>query len=180
MMSPLNEWQNFYVIAGSAAGALTGLQFVVMALMADLPKMNQESEAVSVFSTPSIVNFSVVLLLSSVLVMPWKGLGSLSVFWGVAGIAGIAYTTRIGWRFKKQKAYAPVFEDYLCRIILPVVAYCTLAAATWLVRVNATAALYLVAACALLLLFTRIHDAWDNATFLVFYKRGEVDPKDPK
>ena len=31
----LAQWQNFYVIAGSSAGALTGLQFVVMALIAD-------------------------------------------------------------------------------------------------------------------------------------------------
>ena len=30
----LQSWTNFYVIVGSSAGALTGLQFVVMALVA--------------------------------------------------------------------------------------------------------------------------------------------------
>jgi hypothetical protein len=29
-MNPLTEWQNFYMIVGSSAGALTGLQFVVI------------------------------------------------------------------------------------------------------------------------------------------------------
>ena len=33
--SQLADWENFYVIVGSSAGALTGLQFVVIALIAD-------------------------------------------------------------------------------------------------------------------------------------------------
>ncbi len=32
----LTPWANYYVIVGSSAGALTGLQFVVIALLADL------------------------------------------------------------------------------------------------------------------------------------------------
>ncbi len=37
-MTALGRWQNFYVIVGSSAGALIGLQFVVMALVADMPR----------------------------------------------------------------------------------------------------------------------------------------------
>ena len=33
-LSALSAWENFYVIIGSSAGALTGLQFVVIALAA--------------------------------------------------------------------------------------------------------------------------------------------------
>ena len=33
-MSELAEWDSFYVIVGSAAGALIGLQFVVIRLIA--------------------------------------------------------------------------------------------------------------------------------------------------
>ena len=179
-MTPLTEWQNFYEIVGSAAGALTGLQFVVMALMADLPKMESESEAVGVFSTPSIVNFGVVLMLAAVFVMPWRSLRSISIIWEVAGGIGILYTAITGWRFGRQKAYKPVFEDYFFRVILPIIGYSALAAATFLARFNQRAALFQVAAVTLLLLFVGIHDAWDNATFLVFFKRGEVDPKNPK
>jgi hypothetical protein len=32
-MTALSGWENFYVIVGSSAGALIGLQFVVMALI---------------------------------------------------------------------------------------------------------------------------------------------------
>jgi predicted acylesterase/phospholipase RssA len=37
-MTALAGWENFYVIVGSSAGALIGLQFVVMALVANLPR----------------------------------------------------------------------------------------------------------------------------------------------
>ena len=33
-LPPLTEWETFYVIVGSSAAALTGLQFVVIALLA--------------------------------------------------------------------------------------------------------------------------------------------------
>ncbi|PYR18792.1 MAG: hypothetical protein DMF98_25350 [Acidobacteria bacterium] len=36
-MSEFAEWDSFYVIVGSAAGALIGLQFVVLTLIAERP-----------------------------------------------------------------------------------------------------------------------------------------------
>jgi hypothetical protein len=173
-MIPLSEWQNFYIIMGSAAGGLTGLQFVVMALIADMPAIDEESQAVTVFSTPSIVNFGVVLLLAAVLVMPWRSITPISIIWGVAGALGILYTSFTGWRFKKQRAYVPVFEDYFFRVIMPVIGYAVLGAAAFTAKTHERAALFQVAAVALMLLFVGIHDAWDNATYLILYKRSEV------
>jgi len=34
-MTALDGWENFYVIVGSSAGALIGLQFVVITLIAN-------------------------------------------------------------------------------------------------------------------------------------------------
>jgi hypothetical protein len=175
----LYEWQNFYEIVGSAAGALTGLQFVVMALMANLPAVEAESQAISAFSTPSVVNFCVVLALAALQAMPFHNLSHLSILWGAAGVIGIVYTSITARRFHTQSAYSPVFEDWFYRIILPVVGYCALIAAAFIARFHLTAALFQVAAVTLLLLFIGIHDAWDTATFLIFYKRGQVDPKNP-
>ena len=36
-MTALSGWENFYVIVGSSAGALIGLQFVVITRIADIP-----------------------------------------------------------------------------------------------------------------------------------------------
>ena len=61
-MTPLDGWENFYVIVGSSAGALIGLQFVVLTLIAARPQMGSP-EAGAAFATPSVVHFAVVLLL---------------------------------------------------------------------------------------------------------------------
>ena len=70
-MSELSEWDSFYVIVGSAAGALVGLQFVVMTLIAERPPV-RSPEAGSAFATPTVLHFSSVLLLSAVLRAPWR------------------------------------------------------------------------------------------------------------
>ena len=44
-MPELTQWNNFYVILGSSAGALIGLQFVVVALIADLPHARADEQA---------------------------------------------------------------------------------------------------------------------------------------
>ena len=52
-VSPLNQWDNFYVIIGSSAGALTGLQFVVIALVAEAQAASSMLE-IRAFGTPEL------------------------------------------------------------------------------------------------------------------------------
>lgn len=61
IMSELAKWDSFYVIVGSAAGALIGLQFVVMTLIAERPRI-RVPEAGAAFATPTIVHFGAALL----------------------------------------------------------------------------------------------------------------------
>jgi hypothetical protein len=70
--SLFTPWQSFYVIVGSSGAALTGLQFVVMALIAEADRKGS-SEAVSAFGTPTVVHFCMVLAASAVLSAPWRG-----------------------------------------------------------------------------------------------------------
>jgi hypothetical protein len=69
-MLDLAKWSSFYVIAGSAAGALIGLQFVVMTLIAGGPAL-RAAEAGAAFATPTIIHFGVVLLLSAAASVPF-------------------------------------------------------------------------------------------------------------
>ena len=54
-MVQLKEWENFYVIVASAAGALIGLQFAVMTLIAERPPA-RAAETGAAFATPTIVH----------------------------------------------------------------------------------------------------------------------------
>ena len=76
-MSELAAWDSFYVIVGSAAGALIGLQFVVMTLIAERPRV-RAAEAGAAFATPTIVHFSAVLLLAALLRAPWPAISIAS------------------------------------------------------------------------------------------------------
>jgi len=44
-MTALSGWENFYVIVGSSAGALIGLQFVVITLIANRPTAPGQAQA---------------------------------------------------------------------------------------------------------------------------------------
>jgi hypothetical protein len=74
-------------------------------------------------------------------------------------------------RMRAQDAYTPEFEDWLCHVLLPFVAYGILAASGIAARWNVGAALLAVGGAALLLLFVGIHNAWDTVTYHVFVRR---------
>ena len=70
-MAELAAWDSFYVIVGSAAGALIGLQFVVITLIAQRATI-PAPEASAAFGTPTIVHFGAALLLSALVRAPLK------------------------------------------------------------------------------------------------------------
>jgi hypothetical protein len=180
----LSGWENFYVIVGSSAGALIGLQFVVITLIADRPIIRDLERASSAFATPTIVHFGAVLMLSAVISVPWRGAAAASIFWGVLGLIGVLYVLIVARRMRVQAAarrmrvqaaYSPEFEDRLCHVFLPFLAYATLVGSAYAARANVGGALFGVGAAALLLLFIGIHNAWDAVTYHVIVKRGRQE-----
>ena len=167
MLPELVEWESFYVIVGSAAGALIGLQFVVLALIAERPQLGSPA-AGAAFATPTIVHFSSALLLSAVLRVPWHGIGAIAILWGLVGFAGVAYAVVVVRRMRRQDAYLPVLEDWLFHFVLPIAAYAILVVSALAASSHAHEALLGVGAAVLLLLFIGIHNAWDAVAYHVF------------
>ena len=168
-MTALAAWQNFYVIIGSSAGALVGLQFVVMSLINNLPARSNP-EAGHAFATPTIVHFGTVLGLAGILCAPWDWIGSAAILWGLVGVGGIVYSIVVLRRMRAQNAYKPVFEDWLFHVVLPLAAYVTLAVSADVAFSHLHEALFGVGGAVLLLLFVGIHNAWDAVTYHVFVK----------
>jgi hypothetical protein len=170
--SVLAGWDNFYVIAGSAGAGLTGLTFVVIALGGDAPRSNPAG--VGVFVTPTVVHFSSVLALAAYLAVPRQTPFSLSLGFGVGGLAGLAYVVlAVVKQMRRFREYQPVTEDWLGHVILPTLAYAGLLAAAFTMRSWPQPTLYGVAAVAMLLLFVGIHNAWDIAVWLSTRRPGE-------
>ena len=171
-MPEFAEWNSFYVIVGSAAGALIGLQFVVMTLVAQRPRPGP-AEAGDAFATPSVVHFCVVLLLSAIASAPWHTISAVAVCWGLIGLSGIVYVVIVTRRLRAQTFYQPVFEDWLFHVLLTFAAYAMLAGAAYETHSNTRPALFVVGAAVLLLLFVGIHNAWDAATYHIFHQSGK-------
>jgi len=172
-MTAFAGWANFYMIVGSSAGALIGLQFVVLTLIANRPVGPGQAQAGAAFGTPTIIHFGTVLLLSAIFNAPWQGLTAAAGLWGLLGLGGLAYAILVTRRVRAQAAYAPVFEDWLFHVIFPFAAYATLTISAFATRTHLREALFAAGAAALLLLFTGIHNAWDAVTYHVYFVKSK-------
>ena len=159
-------WANFYVIVGSSAGALTGLQFVVMALISEA-RPETSDEAINAFGTPTVLYFCDVLLISAILSAPWPNLFYPAVALVLAGATGVGYGIIVLKRALLQTAYTPVFEDWLWFTALPLAANVSVVGGAGILMSRTMGGLFAVAAGSLLLLFVGIHNAWDSVTFIV-------------
>jgi hypothetical protein len=161
---PFPAWETFYVIIGSSAGALTGLMFVVIALVADVRSSARQIDA---FGTPTVVHFGAVLMLSAILSAPWPATSGMRLALGACGASGVVYMLVVLRRARGQSDYEPVFEDWLFHTALPLAAYAgILVAASGLPELQ-TPLLFVIGAAAVLLLFVGIHNAWDTVTYIV-------------
>jgi hypothetical protein len=168
-MPELVEWDSFYVIVGSAAGALIGLQFVVITLIAQKPT-SPALEGGAAFGTPTIVHLGTVLLLSALLRAPWPTITFVAALWGVIGFSGTIYAMIVIRRMRVQSVYQTQFEDWVFHALLPIAAYATLLLSAFGAPSVTRVALFGVGGAALLLLFVGIHNAWDSVVYHVFVK----------
>ena len=172
----LAAWESFYIIAGSVAGALTGLQFVVMALIADSPRRRSPAE-IAAFGTPTVVHFCAALLVSSLLSAPWTSLSGVQIVVAACGIAGVVYTALVIRRARRSPGYRPELEDWIWHAVLPLLGYLGLLIAPALLARSSGLALSIVAAVTLELVFIGIHNAWDTITYIAVDSRQGAEKK---
>lgn len=167
-MFALDRWDSFYVIVGSAGGALIGLQFVVMTLMAERPPPREASRVGRAFGTPTVVHLSAVLMISALLRVPWNTAAGAAWACILVGLAGALYALLTARRMQAQSVYRPDLEDWLCHAGLPLAAYAALIACGYAsLSGEARWAPFGVGGATLLLLFCGIHNAWDSVAFHV-------------
>jgi hypothetical protein len=169
-VSPLLAWANFYVIIGSSAGTLTGLMFLVVTLLAGrtrTPSGTAPALPIAAFNTPTVVHLGVAIFVAALLSAPWQTLAIAAVLLGLTGVGGVGYTLIVLRRTRHQTDYAPVLEDWLWHVLLPLLAYTVLVVAALVLARSPVPTLFAVGAGVVLILFIGIHNAWDNVTYLV-------------
>lgn len=173
---PLGSWEVFYLILGSSAAALIGLQFVVIVLGADLNTLGG-MPSIRAFGTPTIVHFCAVLLISALVSAPWHKVSSAAIVLGVAGFAGVVYMLRVVRHARRQTYYVPDLGDWTWHAALPLIAYATLLVTAVVFPRDTAPSLFVIGGAVALLLFVGIHNAWDAVTYIA---RGRMqEPEKP-
>ncbi|HSE68931.1 MAG TPA: hypothetical protein VLB12_18195 [Gemmatimonadales bacterium] len=174
----LAGWESFYLILGSSAAALTGLQFVVMALVADLPRTGSFHD-IATYGTPSVVHFCTALLISSILSAPWPDFEAVHIPLLLTAAAGTVYMVIVIRRARARGQYQPVLEDWIWHTILPFISYAVLCGAALQLQDRPTGALFSIGAVTLLLVFIGIHNAWDTVVWIATKEaQRKADSKD--
>lgn len=173
----LSQWQNFYMLMGTAAATLTGLMFVATTLFAGLNAHVETANAgISAFNTPTVVQFCAVLLLAGVFSAPWQTFSMISLLLGLLSLGMVFYQIIIMRRMRQMPHYQSTLEDWVWYIVLPLSAIIMLFIAGILLSKKPAFALYLVGSSMMMLLLIGIRNAWDNATFLALM-RGHTHPE---
>jgi hypothetical protein len=168
---PLAGWENFYVIVGSSAAALTGLQFVVITLIGSDRSIPAGGAEDGVFATPTVLHFCSVLVVACNLSSPWRDVGNAALALGIYGGFGIFYCGVVVSRARRRMTnYTPVIEDWIFHLVLPFIVYATVLVGA-LVMPRNRGALFFVGGAALLLLLIGIRNAWDTITYIAIDRR---------
>lgn len=174
MAPQLDGWANFYVIVGSSAGALIGLQFVVIALVSST-RGSAVSGAMRAFATPTIVYFATVLLTAGLLSIPRHTETSASIVLLAIGAAGLGYVVWVATHIRRQGQYSPDRADWAWFVFLPAAAYAGFFAAGAMIGGSPAPSLDVAGAAAMLLLLIGVHNAWDGAVWMVARRPEEPE-----
>jgi len=170
------QWDSFYVITGGAAAGLIGLLFVVVTLNGGRDRA-QALRAVSIYMTPTVVNFAVVLATSAVAVAPQHTVLATAAVLGVGTLVGLANASWacIAMRSRTPGNEPPHWSDFWLYGAAPFAICLSLAAADAALWAQATWAVYAIAGLMLGLLMLGIRNAWDLVTWLAPQRGGGPD-----
>ncbi len=167
------RWHDFYILVGSAAGALIGLMFVVVTLTSNMDR-DQALRGASRYMTPTVTQFTAVMLIAALSAAPldpaWQRgalalLGAILAAWSLFNV----------WRMFSTSpgVHATHWTDPWFYAVAPAAAYLALIAVAW-----AGSALG-VGAEALAVLVLGIRNAWDLITWIAPQGGARAGPATP-
>jgi hypothetical protein len=95
----LRDWQNFYILTGTASATLIGLLFVAISIsMGSNLSLRQASTSLRTFVEPTLLYYVQVLAISCVAIMPLPNPLLLGVLLIVLGCLDLFLPMKVSWR----------------------------------------------------------------------------------
>jgi hypothetical protein len=167
----LHEWQNFFMILGTASATLIGAMFVVVSIGTGI-LTRERTRAVRAFLSSTVTSLSTVLMGAALTMVPVLDWFWLATIVGLAGLAGLAYSVWIIVGFGEHPSVGR--DDWFWYAIFPPIGYALLVAAAAAASRAVPESLVLLAAALAILLIGGIRNAWDMIVFLVTRSRDSA------
>ena len=160
-------WDSYYFMVGSAGAGLIGLFFVVVTLTQGFER-DRALRGASLYMTPSLIHFAVVLSMSAVAVAPALPIPVTAGLFAVAALVGLgnAIWATVGIGFRRLGPEAPHWSDIWLYGAAPCGIYAGLLVAAVGLAQRAGWADYANAALLLALLLIGVRNAWDMITWM--------------
>jgi hypothetical protein len=163
----LRSWHEFYALLGTASATMVGLLFVAASVGSGVFTPGRRA-ALRVFLSASVVNFSLVLAASLIVLAPitsWPWLGAPIL---VCGLFGLTHSC-LAWRdsLREGLIHSIDLEDRIWYLALPIVGYVCMATSGVLLIDALELGCAVLAVSIGLLLGIGIHNAWDITIWII-------------
>ena len=165
----LQNWHDFYLVLAAASGTLLGAMFVVISIATGFLTAERASRT-RIWTTPTVVNVSSILIICTVLLTPLPAWPLLAALLGLASLGGLIYASMIG-----RQIWMPGTDpsDRIWHGLVPPAGCAMMAGAAVLAALRREGSLPVLAATLLVLLIAAIRNAWDLIVFFASRDRGE-------
>jgi hypothetical protein len=160
-------WDSYYFMIGSAGAGLIGLFFVVVTLTQGFDR-DRALRGTSIYMTPSVIHFAVVLSLSAAAVAPGLPIPATAGLFALGALVGLgnAIWATVGIASRRLGPEAPHWSDVWLYGVAPTAIYTGLFIAAIGLCQRAGWAVYTNAALLLALLLIGVRNAWDLITWM--------------
>jgi hypothetical protein len=161
-----SSWDNFFVMAGSAAATLMGLLFVAITAAAGFSHSRMASGSRD-FLTPTLFRFGAVLFQVFVALVPWPSSRPAGIILGLGGLTGFAYQIHVIVMRHEAASVLLNRRQWLSYVGLPALACASLTFGAVGLIIDKAFGPYAVAAATTLLLLAGVYSAWDLTLWIV-------------
>ena len=167
VLQAVHEWQNYYTLLGEVSATLTGLMFVAASLGARVID-DTAGPKVQTFMTPTVIYFSLVLLLSALMNAPVQTRLSLMILFAAAGVFGCGYSlSHLPRLHQFQHQGSLNGPAWIWTVAVPLFAALWLLAAAIEFHWSVSSGLDAAAVGVLVFVVIGLHNAWDVTLRLV-------------
>lgn len=162
-----HSWDNFFILAGSAAATLMGLLFVAVTVGGTGFSTSSIVHGTRGFLTPALVHFGTVLLQALVVLVPWPSSWPIGVIFGLGGLTGLAYQTTVVIQRHKVGLVLLDWHDWLPYVGIPALGSTSLVVGAVGLITEKSFAPYAIAGATTLLLVAGVYSAWDLTLWII-------------